>query len=79
MEYLTEEINCPLDSRKIWPHLVLAIRPKHALMFYQYILFLKRWLLISVTKGCRGRVGHCGTLSGITEKVTSIFCIRASI
>ena len=31
-------------------HLVLAIRPKHALTFHQYILFLKRLLSISEPK-----------------------------
>ena len=56
MEYLTEKLDCHLNSRQIWLHLVLAIRPKHTLMFHQCILFLKGWLLISDARKCRAPV-----------------------
>ena len=50
MEHLRENSNRYLNSRQILPHLVLAIRPKHALTFHRYILFLKRLLSISEPK-----------------------------
>ena len=50
MKHLMEKLDCQLNSRQIWPHLILAIRHKHNLMLHHDTLFLKRWFLISETK-----------------------------